>query len=71
MIAEILSLETAQKVATADKLQTTADNWNELKEWLQEKAIEKKEAEEISLQYFYVYKKMQELEGNHEQTKKA
>ena len=50
MKAEILSLETAQKVATADKLQTTADNWNELKEWLQEKAIEKKEDEEISLQ---------------------
>lgn len=45
------------------KLQT---NWNELKEWLQEKAIEKKEDEEISLQYFYVYKKIQELEGKNE-----
>ena len=39
------------------------NNWNELKKWLQEKAIEKKENEEVSLQYFYVHKKMQELEG--------
>lgn len=39
------------------------NNWDELKKWLKEKAIEKKENEEVSLQYFYTFKKMQELEN--------
>lgn len=57
MIAEILSLETAQKLAAADQLQTTADHWNELKKFINSGYYDS---------YIYsstILNKMQELEG--------
>lgn len=40
------------------------NNWNKLKEWLEEQGQRYKNEEEKAYPYFYVWKQMQKLEGD-------
>lgn len=72
MQGEYLSIETAQKLAKAEKLEK---NWNELKKWLEEVITELK-GKDVYNRTLYengeiiaaesTYAKMQELDGNNE-----
>lgn len=61
MQGEYLSIETAQKLAKAEKIEK---NWNKLKEWLEEQVQRYKNEEEKAYPYFYVWKQMQKLDGD-------
>ena len=63
MQGELLSIETAQKLAKAEKLEK---NWNELKKWLKEQ-LKDKCCDDLYYEAFIeMNDKVQELEGNND-----
>lgn len=59
----LFSKENTQFVSK-EKYEKLQHNWDELKSWLEEQGQKYKNEEEKAYPYFYVWKRMQELEKN-------